>query len=699
MTRKALGIGVGLALLVAGAGAGVLGCAGEAAIARRAEAQQPLVPKREAPSAPASPEGAVELVELPPVEKRAKVPGFDGATAWLNVDHALSLDELAGRVVVVDFWTSCCINCLHTIPVLERLEQRFKGKPVVVIGVHSPKFDQERQADRLRDILRDNRIEHPVAVDAEMAIWQAWGVEAWPTVAVLDTSGRVIWVAMGEPDEEDLTRVVASALEESRGKLAKGELKGVRPEPETAGALRYPGKVLALEDGGLAVADTGHNRIVLLDKAGAVTAVVGSGLAGRLDGALSEASFRRPQGMAEVGSDLYVADTGNHLIRKIDRKRGIVSTAAGTGQIGYQRLTSAQALARDFALRSPWDLLHHKGVVYVALAGSHQIGVFDPGKGTVRGFAGSGHEGRQDGERWVSAFAQPSALATDGKELFVLDSETSSVRAVSLEKGDVRTIVGKDLFVFGDVDGEREKVRLQHPIGMAFDGTWLWVADTYNSKLKRVSPATGETKTVVAAGLSEPAGVSARGGVVFVADTNHHRVVRADTATKDAKSAKGKGAALEVVAVAGLSAPRLEASEASGASADPGTPAVVLGTWAVPGGKPTRVEVRWKMPEGTAVNDEAPFKVVWTETHGLARPPEPIRRKGAEVKEGFEVAIEPAAGSTWGAVVGVLDMVICDAATHRVCVPIKRVVSAKFTVDPAADGKAPKALIELPAAK
>ena len=684
MTRKGFGLFfVGLLL------AGALGCGGEAAIARRAEVQPPLVPKREAPKGEAI--AGPDLVELPPAEKRAKVPGFDGATAWLNVDHALSLEELEGRVVVVDFWTSCCINCLHTIPILERLERRFKGKPVVVIGVHSPKFDQEREADRLRDILRDNRIEHPVAVDAQMTIWQTWGVEAWPTVAVLDTSGRVIWAGMGEPDEQDLVRVVASALEESKGRWALGELKGVRPEPETAGALRYPGKVLALEDGGLAVADTGHNRIVLLDKAGAVTAVVGSGLAGKLDGSFAEASFRRPQGMTEVGSDLFVADTGNHMIRRIDRKRGIVSTAAGTGEIGYQRLTGSQALARDFALRSPWDVLHHKGLVYVALAGSHQIGVFDPAKGTVRGFAGSGHEGRQDGERWVSAFAQPSALATDGKELFVLDSETSSVRAVDLAKGDVRTIVGKDLFVFGDVDGEREKVRLQHPIGMAFEGGSLWVADTYNSKLKRVNPATGETKTVIGAGLGEPAGVSARGGILFVADTNNHRVARAPV----------KGAAkLEAVAVAGLSAPAVGVSLASApGSVEPGTETASLGTWSLPAGKPSRVSVRWQMPEGTAVNDGAPFKLVWTETHGLARPPEPIRRKGAEVKEGFEVTVEPAAGSTSGALVGVIEMVICDVATHRVCVPVKRVVGAKFTVDAAAGGAAPQASIALPAAK
>lgn len=680
-----------IALLMAGA----LGCGGAANIAQRAEGQPPLVAKQDGPKeAPAKASG-VALVELPPADKRVEVPGFGGATAWLNVDHALTLEELRGRVVVVDFWTSCCINCLHTIPTLHRLEERFRGRELVVIGVHSPKFETEREVDRLRDIVRDNRIEHPIAVDASMDIWRAWGVEAWPTVAVLDTSGRVIWATMGEPDEEDLTRVVASALEEGKaeGRLAKGELKGLRLEKETSGALRYPGKVLALaqEGGGLAIADTGHNRVVLLDKAGAVAAVIGSGLEGKLDGAYEEASFKRPQGMAEVGTDIYVADTGNHMIRKIDRKRRTVTTVAGTGELGFQRFTEAQVLARSIALRSPWDLLEKGGLIYVALAGSHQIAALDPAKGTLRGFAGSGHEGRQDGDRWSSAFAQPSALATDGKELFVLDSETSSVRAVDFAKADVRTVVGEDLFVFGDKDGDRTTARLQHPIGMAFGGGALWVADTYNSKLKRVDPKTGAVKTVLAEGLAEPAGVSVSGTTAWIADTNNHRVARA------ALPGAGK---LEPVALAGLSAPARGVSVANARSGDvagPEAKQASLGTLKLEGGKASRVRVRWALPAGTAVNEAAPFKLVWTEEHGLARLPEAIRKKGAEVAEGFEVSLEPAAGSTSGALVGVMDLVICDVATHRVCVPVQRAVSATFAVE---KGASPADVtVELPAAK
>ncbi|MEO5731682.1 MAG: thioredoxin-like domain-containing protein, partial [Byssovorax sp.] len=330
------------------------------------------------------------LVPLPPEKDRGEVPGFDGASAWINVDHPLTKDELRGRVVIVDFWTSCCINCLQTLPVLHALEDRFRGRAVTVVGVHSPKFDEEKEAGRLRDVVRDNRIEHPVAVDASMAIWRAWGVEGWPTVAVLDVEGRAIWAASGEPSLEELSSVVATALDEGRrgGKLAQGPLRGVRVEPSENGPLRYPGKVLALKDGGLAVSDTGHDRVVVVDRSGKVEATIGSGLAGKADGSFTEASFSRPGGLAEVGSDLFVADTGNHTLRRIDRRAGAVTTVAGTGEIGAGRLSPQERPARSVALRSPWDLLEVRGNLYVALAGSHQIGAFDPQHGTLRLLAG-----------------------------------------------------------------------------------------------------------------------------------------------------------------------------------------------------------------------------------------------------------------------------------------------------------------------
>lgn len=629
------------------------------------------------------------LVPLPPEKDRGDVPGFEGASAWLNVDHPLTKDELRGRVVVVDFWTSCCINCLQTLPVLHALEDRFRGRAVTVVGIHSPKFDEEKEAGRLRDIVRDNRIEHPVAVDDRMAIWRAWGVEGWPTVAVLDVEGRAIWAASGEPSIDELSSVVATALDEGRrgGKLAQGPLHGVRAEPSESRPLRYPGKVLALGDGGLAIADTGHDRVVVIDKGGKVEATIGSGLAGKADGSFKEASFSRPEGLAEVGGELFVADTGNHSLRKIDRRAGAVTTVAGTGEIGTGRLSPDERPARSVALRSPWDLLEVQGKLYVALAGSHQIGAFDPRHGTFRLLAGNGVEARADGALLDASFAQPSALATDGKEVFVLDSETSSVRAIDVARGQVRTVMGEDLFVFGDVDGDRTKARLQHPIGMAYADGAIWVADSYNSKVKRVDPATGATRTVIGAELGEPAGLAAAAGTLFIADTNHHRVLRWPLAGK---------AKVEAVALGDLAAPSAAAATPARVAIDPRDPTIPLGPLRIPPGSASKIRVSWEIPQGTGVNDDAPFRVVWASARGLARLPDPTREKGTLARDGFEIQVEPVAGAKTAELTGVLDMVVCDVVTHSVCLPVRRTLTASFAVE---SGAQPAAVsIPLPAA-
>ena len=509
-------------------------------------------PPAKAPAPEGSAQTGMKLAHVPGLDgptvtlraegDRVEVPGFEGATQWLNVDRALTLEDLRGRVAVVDFWTSCCINCLQTLPTLKRIEDAFRGAPVVVIGVHSPKFDEEGDAERLVDIVLDNRIEHPVAADGDMKVWRAWGVEAWPTVAVLDTKGKALWAGAGEPEYDDLAAVVRSALREgeANGSLARGAMGHEKPEKDTSGVLRYPGKVIGLEGGGMAIADTGHHRIVLVDKDGKISDVIGSGAAGKKDGGFAEATFSRPAGMAEALGDLFVADTQSHAIRKIDRRAKTVTTVVGTGELGGNLRDNALRPGASVALRSPWDLAAAGEMVFVALAGSHQIGLFSARTGQFRLFAGSGAEARRDGELLDAAFAQPSGLALDRekKELFVLDSETSSVRAIDLAKGAVRTVVGKDLFVFGDVDGDRETARLQHPIGIAWSDGALFVADSYNSKIKRVDPASGVTRSLLGGRddkvVDEPAGIAVIGSDLVIADTNHHRLLRVP--------AKGTGA-------------------------------------------------------------------------------------------------------------------------------------------------------------
>lgn len=630
---------------------------------------------------------------LPPFAERKPAPaGFDGSTAWLNVTRPLAKADLDGRVVVIDFWTSCCINCLHTLPVLAALEKKHAGKGLLVVGVHSPKFDAETENERLRAAIAENEIAHPVAVDGQMKVWNAWSAKSWPTIVVLDAHGRVISRRSGEPDKEELDSTVAAALDEAKreGILKTGAIAGLAPEAKDTGPLAFPGKVIALANGDVAISDTLHHRVVFSDAAFKVKDVVGSGLSGAKDGTYGEASFDKPQGLAEGGDLVYVADVENHVIRVIDRKAKTVSTVAGKGELAHTIL-KAKGKGRETALRSPWDLAFTGGLLYVALAGSHQIAVFDPKDGTIAPFAGDGSERRVDGKGLEAAFAQPSGLATDGKTLWVADSETSSIRAINLASREVKTVVGKDLFVFGDVDGAAEKVRLKHPLGLVYgapkgEQAGLWVVDTYNSKVKRIDVTTGSTRTY-AKDLFEPSGIALVASTLVVTDSKHHRLARVaenkvDALTVDGLTAPARGIAVD----AGAPAPaqKLEKVEIDEVHIRPDAP--------------TNVRVVWKAPPGTAVNDEAPFRVRWNRSEGLSEPPADVKSTGNKVKDGFSIVVKPMKGTPVATLDGEIDIVICDSATHAVCVPVKRALELGFKTvkDASADAKVE---IPLPEAK
>ena len=618
---------------------------------------------------------------LPAFEDRPIAPDIAGASAWINVDRALGNEDLEGRVTVIDFWTSCCINCLHTLPVLAALEKKHAKNPaVLVVGVHSPKFDAETENERLRAAIAENDIRHPVAVDGSMKIWTRWKAQSWPTIIVLDSKRRMVWIASGEPKLEELEKRVAAALDEGAraGTLAKTPVSGLHPDEPDPTPLAFPGKIIALEDGGFAIADTGHHRVVIVDASFAVKDVVGVGFAGAVDGPYAEASFRKPQGLAETDGKIFVADTENHALRVIDRKARSVSTIAGTGTIGRAALRE-KSPARETALRSPWDLVATGGLVYVALAGSHQIGIFDPKDGTIAAFAGDGAERRVDGVGAAASFAQPSGLATNGTTLWVADSETSSVRAITLATRAVKTVVGKDLFVFGDVDGAADAVRLEHPLGLAF-GTFtgqtpgLIVADTYNSKIKRIDVATGSTRSLYGARthemLFEPSGLVIKGGHAIVADTKHHRIVRL---RPDGEQILG-----EPIVPKGLVAPPRGLAVEGVKEAE--APAETIALTAPLADGADVLEGRWSLPPGTGVNEEAPFKLRWTKEENLGSLPPPQKTMGAAVKDGFRVGLHPKSGVSHASLEGVLDMVVCDVATHKVCVPFRRKLVLTFAV-------------------
>jgi sugar lactone lactonase YvrE/thiol-disulfide isomerase/thioredoxin len=485
---------------------------------------------------------------------RVRAPDLVGGRGWLNTDKPLSLAALKGKVVLLDFWTYGCINCIHIIPDLKRLEAKY-AKQLVVIGVHSAKFDNEKETDNIRRIILRYEIEHPVVNDAHFAIWQNYGVRAWPTQVLIDPAGYVVGSVTGEGNYEVIDHAIAQTVAEfrKRGELNEQPLRLALERAKVGDLpLAFPGKVLADARGDrLFIADSNHNRIVVVKLDGTLLETIGTGARGAGGGPFDRATFYRPQGMALDGELLYVADTENHLIRRVDLKRRMVESVAGTGQ--QSMLGGRAGAARAVALNSPWDLQLVGRNLYIAMAGPHQIWKLDLEEGRINVFAGSGQEAREDGALSEAAFAQPSGLASDGKTLYVADSEANIIRAIDLAPdGLVHTLAGGDLFDFGDQDGSGDDVRLQHPLGIvALDGK-LFIADTYNHKIKQLDPQTRNVKTYLGTGkpgqtdgtsptFYEPGGLSAAGGKLYVADTNNHAVRVVDLVTKQTATLKIEG--------------------------------------------------------------------------------------------------------------------------------------------------------------
>ena len=491
-------------------------------------------------------------------KKSVPAPELSGGASWLNVSKLLTLADLRGKVVLLDFWTYCCINCMHIIPDLKKLEAKYP-KELVVIGVHSAKFQNEREAENIRQAILRYGIEHPVINDSNLAIWQAYGARAWPTLVLIDPEGNIVGSDTGEGHYEILDKLIGKLVSEFRSKNLINE----KPIPLSLekyklgpSSLSFPGKILADETSNrLFIADSNHNRIVITNLEGEVLDIAGNGEIGRGYGAFKDASFHHPQGMALQGDNLYVADTENHLIRKLDLKSKTVKTIAGTGK--QAAFMDTGGMGTFSSLNSPWDLVYLDGRLYIAMAGAHQIWVMDLETTVFQPFAGSGAEGRTDGLLDKSALAQPSGITVSGKRLYFADSEVSSIRYVDLEKKEVKTVVGQDLFVFGDVDGKGDEVRLQHPLGVFNHNGLVYIADTYNHRIKVLNPLDRTCRTFAGNGKAgyvdgkdarfyEPGGLSIARNKLYVADTNNHAIRVVDMKTKEVSTLQIKGLKTEV---------------------------------------------------------------------------------------------------------------------------------------------------------
>ena len=500
---------------------------------------------------------APEAIENP-FPKRNPSPELEGGVEWLNTAGPISVKDLRGKIVLIDFWTFCCINCMHVLPDLAFLEHKYPNE-LVVIGVHSAKFDNEKETGNIRKAILRYEIEHPVVNDANMIIWRKFGVNSWPSLVVLDPEGNYCGYVSGEGNRELLEEVINRLItyHKAKGTLDETPVRfDLERDKVKASPLRFPGKILVDEQRGrLFISDSNHNRLIVSSLDGKLIDVIGSGAIGHKDGGYADAQFDHPQGMVLVDQTLHVADTENHLLRTVNLDSKQVTTLAGTGEQSRNRAPGGPLLKTP--LNSPWDLTVVDGVLYIAMAGPHQIWAHQLGSDSLWQYAGSGREDIIDGSLEESALAQPSGLVNDGKFLYVVDSEGSAVRKISTNvandltspTGEVTTIAGthdlprgRSLFEFGDVDAKGDEARFQHPLGLAFHDGTLFVTDSYNHKIKQVDLATQAVTTWIGNGkagaeldplqLAEPAGIAIAGGKIYVADTNNHRIVVIDMNTR-----------------------------------------------------------------------------------------------------------------------------------------------------------------------
>ncbi|KAM6898629.1 NHL repeat-containing protein 2 [Lycodopsis pacificus] len=574
-----------------------------------------------------------------------KIPDFQTGLEWLNTEGPLSLNkELSGKVVLLDFFTYCCINCMHILPDLHHLEKKHSAKDgLVVVGVHSAKFPNEKVLENVRSAVLRYDICHPVVNDSEAHLWHELEVSCWPTLVLLGPRGNLLFSLVGEGHRDRLMLFTASALRHyGEQGLLKTHAVGIKLYRDSLppSVLSFPGKV-AVDSSKkrLAIADTGHHRILVVSTAGQLLRVIGGPESGRQDGDLSDASFKAPQGVAIKGEAVYVADTENHLIRKIDLLEGRVSTLAGVGAQGTDK--EGGSMGPQQPISSPWDVTlgtaggAEGNVLWIAMAGTHQIwalfladGKLPKGSeskaGTCVRWAGSGNEeNRNNSYPHKAGFAQPSGLASAPEEpwgcLYVADSESSTIRTLAMKDGAVKLLVGGErdplnLFAFGDVDGKGVDSKLQHPLGVAWapEQSLLYVADSYNHKIKVVDPKVKQCSTLAGTGeagdtlgpefnkscFNEPGGICVGDGgkLLYVADTNNHQVKVLDLSSKTVSLFPISTDCTDSVPSGPTKAPTLPKSAARRAM-----PPV-----AVSAGQTLVMSLTLSLPEGTKLTEEAP---------------------------------------------------------------------------------------------
>lgn len=621
-------------------------------------------------------------------------PAFPDGLEWINVSRPLTLDDLQGKVTILDFWTYGCINCIHMIPTLKQLESKY-GDALAVVGVHSAKFDNEGQTENIRQIVQRYDLEHPVINDSAFVTWNTYsmyGVNAWPTFVIIDPRGNLFAVQAGEIPFEVFDRVVGGMIAHFDG-LGEINRQPLPIDLEAAArpnsALSYPGKVMVDPAGGrLFIADSSHNRIIITDLGTyEILDVIGTGAVGFEDGDYTTATFAKPQGMALDGSTLYVADTNNHAIRAVNLVERTVETIAGNGERGFNT-TNATTLD-EAVLSSPWDLeMGDDGILYIAMAGTHQLWALLLDEGVVQPVVGSGREGLVEGNFAQAQLAQPSGLYYRDGVLYFADSESSSIRAADTTNSRTATLAGpttNNLFDFDDIDGALGTSRLQHPLGVVGgeDGL-LYVADTYNSKIKVLNPETLEITTLAGAGspggfadgalneaqFYEPGGLDYADGKLYVADTNNQAIRVIDLEAGTVSTVAFPNPELlqingQITVVGGSRGVQIELPEQTVAAGE------------------GEIALHIVLPEGYKLNPNIPLTAAWSSLGEAVAITEENQRQSLSAPE-IPITVPVTLSEGSATVTGELTVYYCEAVQESLCFIDEATVNVRVSVS--ADG-------------
>jgi len=458
---------------------------------------------------------------------RIRAPEFPAGLDWFNAAAAVTLTEQLGRVVLLNFFTFSSPACRQIQRDLEYLGNRY-SKDLVILGVHTPRYPGEAGAVHLGQSLHKYRVSYPVVHDPGLKLWHSYRMKNRPTQVLIDRDGYIVGALSGVGKRDRLEQVIRYQCGK-RSRIPPRVASSSRAGriPPASGPLYFPGR-LVVTGNRLFIADSGHNRILVTTRSGILLRQYGSTSEGFLDGNGESAAFNNPQGMVLADDFLYVADTGNHAIRRIHIRTDDVDTIAGNGEVGTTG-PGMPVAPGSCRLNFPMDLAMKDGELYIAMAGAHQIWRLSLVASRIEVFSGKGEAGLVDGPPGRAAFAQPGGLTVLGQQLYVADADAGAVRAVDLVTGAVTTLVGSRLFGFGNRDGTGTAALLQYPQDIVVDPhhRMLWVADTYNNKIRRIGlDSRYVSSPVVDRGLNEPGGLAFQDDTLYIANTHAHEILR-----------------------------------------------------------------------------------------------------------------------------------------------------------------------------